>query len=175
MFVALTVCLAGLSASCADDDEWVSQPVRMRDVSRSRPRERAAEILRNGATRIELSHWRSCTERRASYRRRDPKPQGRELTAFVRRRSRSKAIRLPAAARRGSEPNVVLAGLKRFCAAVPVDVLACDPESFGALFPGAPRGADSFATLPIDDPDNPRRLGFSCQKTEARFMPRICA
>jgi hypothetical protein len=30
MFVASIVCLAGLSASCADDDKWVSQPVRMR-------------------------------------------------------------------------------------------------------------------------------------------------
>jgi hypothetical protein len=30
MFVASIVCLVGLSASCADDDKWVSQPVRMR-------------------------------------------------------------------------------------------------------------------------------------------------
>jgi hypothetical protein len=57
----------------------------------------------------------------------------------------------------------VLVDQKQFCAAVPVGVLAGDPEFFAAPLPAALHAEDLSATLPIDDPDNPRKLGFSCE------------
>ena len=97
--------------------------------------------------------------------------RARERGVFFRRHSRSRAIRLPVAGPRESEPSVVLCDPKLFCAAALVDVLAGDPKFFGALFPGAQQAADSFATLPSAGPDNPRKLGFSCAILEAKFMP----
>ena len=137
----------------------------------------AEKLIRRKLTSPGFPRWRSCTEQRASCRRRFPRTRAQERVASAHRRSRSKAILLRAAecqeiAATDSFCRPSCAG-HRFASRAPMPAFpAAGPQRFGAQSISDPSAEDSSARLPNAGQHNRRKRGISCHELKARFVPK---
>ena len=137
----------------------------------------AEKLIRRKLTSPGFPRWRSCTEQRASCRRRFPRSRAQERVASSHRRSRSKAILLRAAecqeiAATDSFCRPSCAG-HRFASRAPMPAFpAAGPNRFAAQSISDPSVVDSSARLPIAGQHNRRKRGISCHELKARFVPK---